>query len=49
MTMQGAGGDRHGWDSGYSGGVDVAGNQRKTRRKVIQDSGKKRLSNDLIP
>lgn len=19
MTMQGAGGDRHGWDSGYSG------------------------------
>lgn len=36
MTMQGAGGDRHGWDSGYSGGVYVAGNQRKTRRKVTR-------------
>ena len=46
--MQGSGGDRHGWDSGHSGEVYVARNQQKTRRKVTQDSGKNKMSNDLI-
>ena len=32
--MEGSGGDGHEWDPGYSGGVYVARNHGKTRRRV---------------